>query len=299
MRWRALLLVGCLACNRTFGIENTDLRPADDGSLGPDADPRADLDRDGIKDLQDSCIAPDTDLLIDSDGDGVPNGQDACPFVFAATPDSDGDGIGDACDPFPALAGDRIRCLMAFSDPELDIHMWLSREDPASWVFYQPRAMVSFAPGTLVADWPFEAPAPLITTYQAVVASYSPFGAVSLLVRAATPSPDGDVGCIAEPGDVFAAPAAISSPWSLSTTSGTSVLTTFRPSGVTAAYQLTATMVPSRDGITTHCQLRFETGEAVALDEVLPTSLGNMGLASVAHSQVRGLVVYERDDAPM
>jgi hypothetical protein len=291
-------VLGCLACNRAFSIENTDLRPGLDGGIGIDADPRADLDRDGIKDLQDSCIAPDTDLLIDTDGDGVTNGQDPCPFLAATTPDGDGDGIGDACDPFPAHAGDRIRCLMAFSDPELDLHMWLSREDPASWVFYQPRAMVSYAPGTLVADWPFEAPAPLVTTYQAVVSSYSPFGAVSLLVRAAAPTPASDVGCVAEPGDVFAAPTVISSPWSLATTSGASVPTTFRPSTVAAAYQLTATFVPSRDGIATHCQLRFETGEAVSVDEVLPASVGNMGLASVAHSQIRGLTVYERDDAP-
>lgn len=63
MRLRFLLLVGAGGCNWAFGIDNTALQPYFDAAPPPDGDPRIDLDRDGIKDVEDTCIAPFADAI--------------------------------------------------------------------------------------------------------------------------------------------------------------------------------------------------------------------------------------------
>ena len=129
MRVAGAIWAGVLAgCNSVFGLDPAALKPESDASLRPDGDPHADLDRDGIKDVVDSCISPAADRLVDSDADFMANGVDLCAFDKAMTSDSDGDGFGDACDPYPQLPGDRQRCLMAFTDPDMDVIMWKSRE---------------------------------------------------------------------------------------------------------------------------------------------------------------------------
>jgi hypothetical protein len=301
VRWWALVALGSLGCNRIFDIGNTGLEPALDGSIAPDADPSVDLDRDGTRDIEDSCIAPDTDLLVDSDGDGLPNAGDPCPFDLTAATDADGDGIGDRCDPFPQMAGDRRRCLMAFTAPDLDVQMWKPRDDPPVWNVSMPRYLSARLSGSVRADWSFEAPSPGTTTYQAWINEFTPYHQVSLLARSST-APDGkDVGCLVMPGDVFGVPAAIGGGWMLQTTGGASALSTTIPSGTTARMLLTATFspVPSATGINLRCTVRFESGVVLTVDDTLPLPVGTLALSTTAISSVFGLSIYERDDAPL
>ena len=289
MRVAALLSLGILAaCNSLFGLNETALKPELDASLRPDADPHADLDRDGIKDVVDSCIAPAADRLIDSDGDGTANGSDLCAFDQTATADSDGDGFGDACDPYPDLPGDRQRCLMAFTDPDMNVVMWKARETVAMpWVLYEPRGLQGFQ-GSIVADWPFESPA--VTTYDVRGRFIAPTtGNIAVLPRAGLVPLPTDVGC------------------RLSFSGAAWTFDTVPPSGAPATvpmdtalavpYRMIVTIAPKATGKNLGCTI--VTGLApldVATTVTLPEA--NLGFSTSEHVTIESIVIYERDDAP-
>ncbi|MDQ3365499.1 MAG: hypothetical protein M3680_08730 [Myxococcota bacterium] len=155
----ASLLTG--GCNAVFGLGDTAISVPGDAVM-IDGDPRVDLDRDDIKDISDTCIAPAADGLVDSDRDGIANRDDGCPFDAAHGGDADRDGVPDACDPSD-LAGDRVRCVMAFRDPDLNFAMWKPRSPVATWITTQPSQLTGSGSSGIVADWPFEGPA--VTTY--------------------------------------------------------------------------------------------------------------------------------------
>jgi hypothetical protein len=111
---RGAWLLVCVGCNEFYGLEPTKLRPGSG----------ADLDFDGITDDEDPCIASASDAEEDSDNDGTTNAKDSCPSDPGGT-DGDGDGIVDACDPFPAMPGDRRRCTMTFVNADLNRQFWL------------------------------------------------------------------------------------------------------------------------------------------------------------------------------
>jgi hypothetical protein len=293
--------VASLGCNRIFDIGATDLRPGLDGAIGPDADPSVDLDRDGTPDIRDSCIAPDTDGLVDTDGDGLLNANDACPFDMTAAVDGDGDGIGDRCDPFPLQPGDRRRCLMAFTDPDLDVQMWKPRDAPPAWNVAQARYLTTRGQGSVRADWSFEAPGPGATTYQASLSMYAPYSEVSLLARS-SPALDGkDVGCLVAPGDVFGVPSAIGGGWTLRTSGAVMKISSSIPSGSSTRMSLTATFVPmpGATGVSLRCSVRFDTGLVLTVDDTIPLPVGTLAFGATAITNVYGVEIYERVDAPL
>lgn len=287
-------MLGVAACNRAFGIENTGILPPDDASIGPDGDPRIDLDRDGIKDIEDPCIAPDTDLTVDSDGDGTRSNVDLCPFDRNATADADGDGIGDACDP-TTDGGDRVRCLMAFTDPELDIAMWHPRDDSGAWTLAGPRALSARMVGSIHADWSFESPT--VTTFDItgyVFTATSGTGAVNkrfdVLVRAGREPTELEVGCSLVSGVN----------WLLVASDGSTATLGPPPSGVfSSRYTMAVTIVPGAvDGKTLRCRARLESGPIASVSGVADLPIGTLGFATDGPGGVTGIVVYERDDAP-
>ncbi len=291
-------MIGWTGCTRVFGIENTDLQVYSDAAPGPDGDPRIDLDRDGIKDLEDPCIAPDTDLLVNSDGDAdaskkaMPNGVDPCPFVpaLASDADQDLDGIGDACDPTP-LAGDRVRCIMAFTDPALDVAMWKPRDGSTGWRLYYPRSLSLNGAGSIVADWPFEGPA--VTTYH--LEGYVYIGTTMSTVRfdafarAGASSSDADVGCSLLGGRTWELVTSdgIAAPVAVSTTTGNKLL----------VLDVTV-MRDAPDGRTLRCRARFDGGAPAEVSSTIALPPGNLALAAEGLVSIRGLTIYERDDAP-
>jgi hypothetical protein len=161
--WPSCSLVGAvlglagLGCNAVYGLEPT--RLADGGLF--DAGPElsiVDRDRDGIHDPDDPCIASIADRKVDWEGDGYPNEIDGCPFDFESF-DADGDGIYDECDPLPALAGDHVRCIMAFQNPSITRELWFPRPaDGATWYMLGLNGVTGTGTGALVASESFEAP---------------------------------------------------------------------------------------------------------------------------------------------
>jgi hypothetical protein len=294
VRRRFLVLLGLAACNRAFGIENTGVHPPDDAALAPDGDPRIDLDRDGVKDVEDPCIAPYTDLMVDSDGDGMPNAGDACPLDTAASGDGDEDGIGDACDPTPD-AGDRVRCVMAFTDPELDVAMWHPRDESAAWNVAGPRVLAGRGIGSIRADWSFEAPS--VTTISVVgyvytlgVGSSAVNNRFDVLVRAGGEPSESDVGCSLVSG--------VS--WSLVASDGSSETLGPPPAGVySSRFKMDVTLVPgASDGRTVRCSARLHDGPVANLDATARLPNGTLAFATDGPGGVTGIVIYERDDAP-
>jgi hypothetical protein len=193
--WPVVLALG--GCNWVFGLAPTE-RTVPDDAFVIDGDPRVDLDRDDIKDVVDPCIAPAADALVDSDLDGVPNGEDPCPFDGKSQNDldGDGDGIPDSCDPTRA-AGDRVRCVMAFRDPDLNHAMWKQRGPNKDWVVESPTQLYGLSGASgIVADWPFEGPA--VTSYdvRGVVGQVTQSEAsVTVSPRASAVPDDADVAC--------------------------------------------------------------------------------------------------------
>ena len=102
--------------------------------LGCDDATSIEGDRDGdrIGDDVDPCLATAAEAAADLDGDGRAGDADPCPFD-AADADRDGDGVPDACDPFPAVAGDTHRCTMPLRDAALAGTIWTPRTGAAAW----------------------------------------------------------------------------------------------------------------------------------------------------------------------
>lgn len=279
----SLVVIGCLVgCNRLFGIDETGLRPTLDAPSGPDADPRVDLDRDRIADVEDPCIAPDTDLLVDSDFDGAPNNEDPCPFDRRSTSDSDGDGIGNVCD--PSAMQERVRCLMGFSDPELDLAMWKPRGSPDAWVLWQPRVLAAVQPGALVADWPFESPG--VTVYDVSGIIRTAPARFGVLARADLVSPDRDTGCILARDSTSISMTA--------TGGGTAMLLSTTAVGVPFTLQMTIDPL-AVEGPTLRCRVRFDgmsTAVTIEASPVLPP--GRFGLVIEPGGSLLGIGIYER-----
>jgi hypothetical protein len=275
-------------CNSVFGLDPAALKPESDASLRPDGDPHADLDRDGIKDVVDSCISPAADRLVDSDGDFIANGVDLCAFDKATTEDSDGDGFGDVCDPYPRLPGDRQRCLMAFTDPDMDVVMWKPREVVSKpWTLYLPQQLAG-EEGSIVADWPFESPA--VTTYDVRGYLRSPTtGTFDVLPRAdLTPQPT-DIGC------TFVMSA---NGWSLDTvpSSGAAVPVTTE-AGLVVPYRMIVTVAP-KTLRNLGCSLSIAQGTPVSVSTAATLPEANLGFAASAFVGITSITIYERDDAP-
>ncbi len=283
-RWFLLLLV-CSACNRVFGIADTDLREILDAPAAPDADPRADHDGDGIKDVEDPCIASEVDLLIDSDGDTLANGDDPCPFDPAATGDADGDGIGDVCD--PSGTPDRVRCVMALSDPDLNIAMWRVRDDPLSWQLYYPRALVASSAGSIAAGFSFESPA--VTTI--AVTGHVPPSTTRFAVypRAAHGPAADEVGCELVAGTA----------WSLATAGSPQTSLGPYPASNNARFWMQLVVTPAaNDSVTLRCRARLGTNPIAKVETRAALPAGTVGFATTAGGTVTSIVIYERDDAP-
>lgn len=276
------VVVGLLGCNPLFGIDETELRPTLDARPPPDADPRIDLDRDRIPDVEDPCIAPDTDLLIDSDFDGIANNQDPCPFDRRSTSDSDGDGIGNVCDPDTEQL--RVRCLMAFSDAELDISMWKPRGDPEAWLLWTPRLLVAVQAGALVAEWPFEAPG--VTVYDVSGVLNQTTTRLAVLARSQLSSPEADTGCVLTRSSAGVA---------LGTTgAGRASIISATTASVSFTMQMTVDPLAA-GGNTIRCRVRVEGMTSAALAEAAVTlPEGRFGLVIEPAGSISGLGIYER-----
>lgn len=120
---RTLLVAAAVAlsgCAQVFGLEP--ITTAVDAALGDgaptdaselDANP-ADLDGDGITNVNDNCPSVPNPRQHDEDDDGTGDVCDPCPIKHRdadnADLDADGDGVGDGCDVRPA----RYDCLAWF-----------------------------------------------------------------------------------------------------------------------------------------------------------------------------------------
>lgn len=281
-------LVGIAGCNWAFGLEPGVYQPPPDADR-PDADPRADLDRDGIKDIDDPCIAPEVDGLLDTDQDMVINASDACPFDKDARSDVDGDGIGDACDPF-GVAGDRLRCLMVFSDADMNVLMWKLRDATAQWFMYEPRVLFGYR-GSVTAEWPLEGNAPSTTfdIYGRITFSSNMPGRLDVLPRAgATPQPT-DAGCSLISGGT----------WTLSTLPGLMTPQVVMTQTTASHFRLRVTVQPMQTGPNIRCTLRWPTGSITTFASTTVWPTGYLAFSTANTSVgIFGIAVYERDDAP-
>ncbi len=284
----AWLLVAC-GCNQLFGLDPVRQEQVD-ADLS-DADLRPDLDSDGIADVEDPCIAGPIDELVDLDFDDIPSGSDPCPFDANDLSDPDQDGIAGSCDPFPQLAGDHRRCLMAFRDIDLNPLLWRPRPDNASWDL-QMMSTRGVRTGAVVAVTPLEAPT--MTTYAiyGLVGSQPPTGTnrFRMIVRGAIDDSASDVGC------------------ELTRRAGGFDLAVV-PSGVTVPldmfnnyFLLRVTFAPTDagSGPNLRCDLSLAGGAAASVSDRITLPAGLPGFA-VNELDVRliGLTIYERVDVPL
>ena len=283
---RGFALVALCGCNSVLGLAQTEVPPT---ALRPDADPRTDLDLDGIKDVEDTCIAPETDGLVDTDLDKITNGVDPCPLDGAFSTDTDADGLLDGCDPFISVPGDRLRCLNALTDPDLNVTMWRPRETAAevSWKRFNPRALFGYG-GSIVADWPFEAP--VTTTYDVYGRFDSSVGGTFKVFARAAPIPDpGDAGCMLTTAAMT---------WALGVApAGTSGIIPFpAPFGVTQPFHMRITLVPNGTQYNVRCTGRFgNTSISAYATMALPP--GFVGIETTTAVTILSIATYERDDA--
>lgn len=123
--WIIALVCGC------------SFRPGTSGGGGPggtevdapSVDPNLDSDGDGVPDIADNCPhvanADQHDHDLDLRGDAC----DVCPHIVDTGADFDADGVGDACDPRPTQAGDRIALFEGFYDQSA----WTAVSGGATW----------------------------------------------------------------------------------------------------------------------------------------------------------------------
>ncbi len=294
---RDLIALACTGCSQVFDISPTIL--VDAAPLYLDAAPPAppDRDRDGIVDADDPCISSIADPLADYEGDSYPNGTDACPFDYELdNTDSDGDGVFAVCDPFPSLAGERRRCIMAFQNPTITRELLVPRtEDTATWDLLSPTNITGIGTGTILAAERIEAPAPLVTTYQTLFyASPATTGGTAgaiLWLRAGASAQPSDVGCQVR---------GTSSAATLTLLGAPSPTSAALPAGITS-WKVTATFAPSVGGRSNvRCAALPGFGDGtpvvVAAEIALPDGAAGFGVDGTVSSG--GLWILERDDLP-
>jgi hypothetical protein len=284
-------------CNRVLGLEQTievDARI----DTPPREGPFIDLDGDGIPDDIDPCIAATSDPLYDSDVDNRSNNVDGCPTTSrnqTDNTDSDHDGIPDVCDPFPASGGDRRRCLMAFTNPDLNQRLWVGRTGEQPWhLTFESGHLASF-PQTTETIFAAEPIAGAGTTTFNLYGHYvtSSSDAFRIWLRAADePSPT-DVGCelAGSPSDAHVSilPA------------GPSAAVTPLPIGY---FFMSATVVPGAapadDNV--RCTVYFDpdpTGPTTTVTAHVDLPPGRIGFGAVNDiAYVYAIDILERDDAP-
>jgi len=109
----SLCLAGCAFDHGAAGPDGT----GDDTGSGAPGAPQGDSDGDGVADLVDNCATVANVDQRDHDADGRGDRCDVCPHLPDTGSDADGDSVGDACDPNPTRAGDRIAFFIGFYDP--------------------------------------------------------------------------------------------------------------------------------------------------------------------------------------
>jgi hypothetical protein len=294
----AILVATMAGCNAWFGVTTTDIIDAPtmvtvDAEIVP-----PDRDRDGIIDVDDPCIASIADAYGDYEGDAYLNNVDGCPFDYENL-DSEGDTIYDDCDPFPALSGDRRRCIMMFQNPTITRALFVPRSgDTATWSFLGLSGIVGQGTGTLVAAEKIEAPASLTTTYDTLFYLDQPRPpatqtAVTLWVRTNQTPAASDVGCELR-GDGSATTLSL-----LGASIPTSVVVNVSIKG---GWRLQATFAPTVTGRSNvRCTLRSAftvmSSVKVGAEIVLPPGTAGVGL-DAAQAQLGGIWILERDDAP-
>ncbi|MDB4964194.1 MAG: hypothetical protein JWP01_4193 [Myxococcales bacterium] len=282
MRSVVLVLLAC-GCNQVFGIEDTLL--VDAGAGGPD------LDKDGVIDFVDDCFAAAADADISSDGDTLANADDPCPLDADEDPaDGDADGIPDTCDPFPAIPGDRLLCLMAFQDPAVTSALFRTREGELGWdLAGAPTAETVGDSRILVATTDRIERAPS-TTYD-VAADYTAASQASVLrvsLRAGVDSAEFDVACGTAGGR------AMTYVGSVGTGSSATI-----PFAMADRLRIRATIQGSGSANSVRCKVSTG-GQSVEYANAPFLRAGRFGLQATGWNVVVGAVaVYTRDNTPV
>ncbi len=281
------LAIAASGCNAVLGIEETIAIDAAPTTDSPPPDP--DLDRDGTLDAEDPCIATMLDVETDSDGDSVANTVDDCPFDATVGPNADGDGVQDACDPFPAVGGDRIRCVMAMRNPGLNARLWSERAGAAGWTF-AGSGLAATDSGTIVAT--AEIDAPISTSFDVYASISGRTGAVSqftLWLRTGTTPSPADVGCQLS-GDATSS--------MLSLVHGGAPITTPIARTFTGVIRIRATLEPGAGGTTVRCELAYTAYLPLAvpvLSAAVAVPAGRIGFSSLnANVGIYGITIMDR-----
>jgi hypothetical protein len=289
----AMLGLSGLGCNAVFDLDPT--RLAEGGVFDAGPDPAfVDRDRDGIHDPDDPCIASIADRKVDWDGDSYPNETDGCPFDYESY-DVDGDGIYDDCDPLPALAGDRVRCIMAFQNPSITRELWTARAGGgATWYMLNLNGVTGVGTGLIVANESFEAP--VTTSYDVTLYTSAPMapateGALTFWIRTNLEPSPADLGCEIRGTAVESVVRLLGAPAAPPVTI---------PRRLFGAWKLQLTLAPGAAGrADVRCSVihDYVTRTTVAAEVVLPPGTVGFGVDSVT-AILHGLTVIERDDVP-
>ncbi len=284
------IAVGCAGCNAAFDLRRTELVDGPPVYLDA-ASTFPDRDRDGVPDPEDACIASIADLKIDWDGDSYPNESDGCPFDYENL-DTDGDGIYDECDPLPAIAGDRRRCIMAFQNPSINRALWAPQVgDEATWNLFASYGLVGVGTGRLVATESIEAPATTSydVSFYASVPAPATEGSITFWARASAAPAATDVGCEIR-GDATTSELRFH---------GAAVPPVAIPRRLLGQWKMYVTIEPTISGrANVRCTAihDFATRTTIAAEVALPS--GRAGFSVDGHVIVAGVIVIERDDAP-
>ncbi len=249
----------------------------------------ADLDGDGIPDLEDPCQADEADGAGDLDSDGLPNATDPCPLDAAPhLGDADDDGIPETCDPFPVTTGpDTARCITTFADPTITDGYLIPREGETGWTLGPPLSITGA--GSIVSSFP--ATTVRSTTYEVLVSAQfdraDDTASFRLWLRAGPAPSEDDLAC------------GIDGAGNLVIYRGAERIAPRPLAGGTAGrpLRLRAT-VQSSGNNTILCRLSAGS-DSVATTTAIPLPDGTFGFAAIGGSfQVQALAIYDRPDAP-